>query len=84
MFTLRGLCPELLDKVDTKYTVDTAFLRENIHLNIAWTGFQKSKISLDMETNLWTITGATNDGLMKMKSKVSQKYLIKSFCSDHY
>ena len=56
MFELRGLCPDILNKVDNKYLVDTAFLRENMDKDIIWTGWQKSRIWLDINSNLWTIS----------------------------
>ena len=68
MFELRGLCPELLNIFDNRYLIDTAFLRDNINKDIIWTGFQKSQITLDMETNLWTLTNSDDSLHIKMKT----------------
>ena len=68
-FVLRGLCPELEDKVDNSFVVDmdTADNKRGL----VFTGFTKTMMLLDPESERWTVI-SLDDGsvIMELDSEV--------------
>ena len=72
-FWVRGVCKELSKILDDGYIADMETIKRHIDRGIEFTGYVKTKMVLDEETNRWTVV-SLRDGskLMSLDSEVSK------------
>ena len=76
-FKFRGLCENLQEKIDRRYLIDTEILMNNLQKGIVWTGFKKSRIMLDPDTNRWKVTSLfSEEPIITLATEVLYYHII--------
>ena len=68
---MRGKCEELHKILDAGYVADMETIKRNVDKGVEFTGFIKTKMIIDKETNRWTVV-SLKDGstLISLDTKV--------------
>ena len=74
-FNMRGLCTSLYDLMDGGFVADMESIKRNNDKGIEFTGYTKSKIILNKETNRWNVVSLVDgSSIMYLDFKVSHTY----------